>query len=91
VFWISQEGSELKRVDYSYTGLDPAYTIKDGGGRLEFRRLPAGAWIISRWWIRMPVVNFPDSSRRRPAKPDVVAIIEAGGRVLETLPPTGSP
>ena len=88
VFWMTRTGGELRRLDYSYTGLDPAYTMKDGGGRLEFRRLPTGAWIVSKWWIRMPVVNMPGSlGPGRPRKPDVVAINEAGGRVLQTLPP----
>ena len=92
VFWIDPEVSELRRLEYTYTGLDPAFTIKDGGGRLHFRRLATGAWIITQWSIRMPVVDMPVPGGRR-KKPDVVGINEAGGRVLQTFvrsapPPT---
>ena len=84
VFWIDPDVGELRRLEYTYTGLDPAYTIKDGGGRLHFRRLVTGAWIITEWSIRMPVVNMPVPGGRRKT-PDVVGINEAGGRVLQTF------
>ena len=84
VFWIDPDVSELRRLEYTYTGLDPAYTMKDGGGRLHFRRLVTGAWIITEWSIRMPVVDMPAVWERR-KKPDVVGINEAGGRVLQTF------
>jgi hypothetical protein len=84
VFWIDPEVSELRRLEYTYTGLDPAFTMKDGGGRLHFRRLATGAWIITEWSIRMPVVNLPVPGGRQ-KKADVVGINEAGGRVLQTF------
>ena len=90
VFWIDPDVGELRRLEYTYTGLDPAFTMKDGGGRLHFRRLATGAWIITEWSIRMPIVNMPRPGQRN-RKPAVAGISEAGGRVLQTFVRPPSP
>ena len=49
------------------------------GGRTEFRQLPNGAWIVSRWYIRAPTLA-------RNASTNVVRITgaqESGGEVLD--------
>ena len=28
-------------------------------GRVDFEQLPNGAWVIRRWWIRMPLGRIP--------------------------------
>jgi hypothetical protein len=92
VFWIDRPTGEVRRLEFTYTGLDPAYSKEDGGGRLDFRRLPTGAWIVSSWTIKMPVVEKPPRDwRGRPRNPRVIGVNEAGGRVLETLPPIERP
>jgi hypothetical protein len=60
--WLDRRTSELRSLDYRYTSLPRGAARDRSGGRLEFRRLPSGAWIVQSWWIRMPVfvtVNRP--------------------------------
>lgn len=52
--WVDRAGGELRYLEYSYTGLEAELAEAGLGGRVEFRRLPTGAWIISYWYTRMP-------------------------------------
>jgi hypothetical protein len=84
-FWIDAATGEVRSLDFNYTGVPTADVIPDGGGQLAFERLPNGAWIVSRWHIRMPVIQM-DSRGRGGAAAVPVEIREAGGRVLTFLP-----
>jgi hypothetical protein len=85
-FWIDSISGELKRLDYYYTGVPTTDVIPDGGGRLEFQHLPTGAWIISNWYIRMPIIQAAATKKGEPERVIPVVITEAGGRVLEIVP-----
>ncbi|HET6762032.1 MAG TPA: carboxypeptidase regulatory-like domain-containing protein, partial [Longimicrobiaceae bacterium] len=54
--WLDRATAELRRMEYQYTGLRSGRVSDGAGGRLDFRRLPAGDWIVSRWRIRMPLI-----------------------------------
>ncbi len=93
--WIDKYTYELRYLEFNYTRLP--VTIERGriGGRVEFERLQEGPWIVSRWWIRMPVVSY---RRTKPiADPDywtpheLVAIHEVGGWVDEVYTRSGAP
>lgn len=59
VLWLDPLSAELRFMEFEYTQLDRV-DIPPGtwsGGRVEFRRGPSGAWFVSRWWIRTPVVQ----------------------------------
>ncbi len=53
-FWIDRASAELRALDFAFTGLPAAAERADPGGRVEFTPLPDGAWLVSRWEIRMP-------------------------------------
>lgn len=80
--WVHRQSSELRTLEYGYvfpTGERQPLL----GGRVEFTRLPAGAWIVSEWHIRMPrlrgrTVRAPSGERRE--EPYVVGYLERGGR-----------
>jgi hypothetical protein len=55
VLWIDRGTAELRRLEYRYVHVPAHFTSAGAGGRLEFRRLPSGSWMVERWWIRMPV------------------------------------
>ena len=83
--WVDRATSELKLLEYSYTGL--AAELRDAGlgGRVEFRRLPTGAWIVNYWHIRMPRLDITpaDYSRIRAVRPEqrrLIGYIDEGGR-----------
>ncbi|HEX8361233.1 MAG TPA: carboxypeptidase regulatory-like domain-containing protein [Longimicrobium sp.] len=85
VLWMDAKTAELRVLEYGYTG-GRFPDAAEAGGRVEFRRLPSGGWIVSRWRIRMP----SGASRFRPnntAVPGVdpvgVGIAEEAGEVME--------
>jgi hypothetical protein len=57
--WLDPLSAELRFMEFEYTQLDRVDIPPDtwSGGRVEFRRGPSGAWFVSRWWIRTPVVQ----------------------------------
>jgi hypothetical protein len=56
VLWLDRASSELRHLEFQYTRhLQPwPVPLERFGGRVEFTRLENGAWIVERWWIRMP-------------------------------------
>jgi hypothetical protein len=56
VLWMDAATAELRTLEYKYVRYAPAEGA-GVGGKLEFRRLPNGGWIIPRWRILMPVVG----------------------------------
>lgn len=53
VLWLDAASSELRHLEWGYTRVRGA-TAQPPRGRADFVRLPTGAWIISRWWLRIP-------------------------------------
>lgn len=52
--WIDSRTFELRFVEFRYTRLPSMPNIDRSGGEVHFARLPTGAWIVRRWFIRMP-------------------------------------
>ena len=55
VFWLATEPLRLRAVEFEFT--DPPLRGRPGtpGGAVDFRALPTGRWIVSRWRLRMPL------------------------------------
>ena len=60
--WIDRTSSELRRLEFRYTNVPPEQS-DDAGGDVEFTRMANGGWVISRWSIRMPVLERVDQQR----------------------------
>jgi hypothetical protein len=96
--WLDRKTAELRDLEYVYRNL-PALPIDMGseefGGRIEFHRMPTGAWIVERWVIRMPMIvdkgRFASQGTGIPgaAPPaqriQLGAIKEEGGEVTQTV------
>jgi hypothetical protein len=52
--WVDERSFELKFVEFRYTRLPVIRGIDRIGGEVHFARLSTGAWIVDRWFIRMP-------------------------------------
>ena len=83
VLWIERSTLELRFLDFTYAELP--WELPKGvlGGRVEFMRLPTGAWIVKNWWIRMARMGrvvYRESGRQAEAK--VLGYREAGGEVV---------
>src|SRR5919199_2381253 len=57
VLWLDDSTSELRFMEYQYTGLPVPSHGDVMQSRVEFKHLPTGAWIVERWVIRMPLVT----------------------------------
>ena len=90
--WVERLTGELKALEFEYTGLPQGLARSDLGGRVEFLRLPNGAWIISYWHVRLPVVeSYERRVKTRPAPQQIsriVGLLERGGRT--SIAPAGA-
>jgi hypothetical protein len=70
--WIDRTSGFLRWLDFRFVQLErivplssvapprdgePRHPRAEVTGRTDFQRLPGGVWIISRWWIRMPILR----------------------------------
>ncbi len=56
--WLSEESSELRRLDLRYSHLPGEIDDDRLGGNVFFMPTPAGAWIIREWQLRMPIFSL---------------------------------
>ncbi|HSU15435.1 carboxypeptidase regulatory-like domain-containing protein [Longimicrobium sp.] len=93
VMWLDRRTAELRRVEYRYVGGPPESESPRVGGTVEYARLRNGPWIVSRWAIRMPLLQESDLqmsmraaaiSRNADTRLRVVAVRENGGEVTGT-------
>jgi hypothetical protein len=84
--WLERETGHLRYVDYSYTGLPFVRSRADLGGRLEFRQVADGGWIVNRWTIRMPVL----ARQYERMDPVVTALVESGGEIVDIRQVSGA-
>jgi hypothetical protein len=54
--WLDARRFELRFIDFQYTRLPEMPNANQVGGEVHFTRLKSGAWIVDRWFIRMPQV-----------------------------------
>lgn len=71
--WLDRATAALRRIDFRYVNIPPEQQA-GAGASLEFLQLSNGAWIISRWEIRMPVLRREYTTVARGAR---VARLEA--------------
>lgn len=86
-FWVDTLTSELKALDYLYSNLPDDIPGDRAGGRLDFRYLPSGAWIVPQWWIRLPRVGMKTERVRGMSieVAEVVGYVDTGGRAEEVV------
>ena len=54
LIWIDSATSELRRIDFEYIRVPLPAPADSLGGSVEFRHLASGAWIVSKWMLRIP-------------------------------------
>ena len=86
--WVDARSFELRFVAFRYDRLPVPADHPNAGGEVRFARLPSGAWVVSRWFIRMPqfatqrVAELQPMRAAAPAERYVVASYkEEGGDV----------
>lgn len=95
VLWLDARTAELRVLEYRYTGGRQSPVIPgQAGGRVEFRRMPNGAWIVNRWRILMPSAQAAVYSYATPVPTSQsmrATIAEESGQVVEVRLPDGTP
>lgn len=85
VMWIHQYSSELQYIEFGYTNLELPVRTRQLGGRVEFARLPSGAWIVRRWYIRTPIIGYERmwvaGTQEPQFMPVLTGVDEGGGEV----------
>jgi hypothetical protein len=87
--WVDRSSAELRSMDFRYANLSAVESDARPGGQMEFLRLKSGAWAISRWNIRMPVVTRAmeragiGAAIRSQARVDEIRV--AGGELVSVL------
>lgn len=82
--WLDESTAELRWLEYTYEYIDPDLRSDAVGGRVDFRRMPNGTWIVPEWWIRMPAVAQRTGASGRLER-FTSGYLQTGGVVLETM------
>jgi hypothetical protein len=85
VLWLDRATAELRYVEYGYTGLRFRGPVGRLSGRMDFRRLPGGAWVTHSWRLTAPLLS---AERARTEVLDMRryrlwALAERSGRIVE--------
>lgn len=56
IVWLDQATSELRRIVFRYVNAG-LISEHGGGGETHFVRLQSGAWLISAWRLRVPILE----------------------------------
>ena len=78
-FWVDRATSHLGFLEFEYVDVPNPLNRRRSEGRVDFERLPNGAWIVRSWWIRTPLMG-------RAADDDrwwVTGVQMTGGDVVE--------
>ncbi len=81
--WIDRTTAMLHHLDFSYTRLPEGLVAPRAGGRIEFLRVPSGAWIVRDWVIRMPVAEMKQRPMAMGTQLEVAGFREVGGNAAE--------
>lgn len=92
VLWVDRTSAELRSLDYTYVNVASIAERAGAGGHTEFLRLPDGTWTISRWWIRLPIIEttisrepstLPGSPPTQRSSQRLIAIRDSRSDLLE--------
>jgi hypothetical protein len=87
--WLDARTFELRFVEFGYTNLPAFEGAERVGGEVHFGKLSNGAWVTSRWFLRIPQWARPiapvENYSRLPSvvvRPTLHRLVEEGGMVF---------
>jgi hypothetical protein len=102
--WLERSTGKLQYLQFQYVDSsthsgDSTNAIPRATGRIDYRELDDGSWIINDWTVRVPVIAYDvqasqqhgsgdktDSTKNQP-RPYVARLHEFGGNVTEVIMP----
>jgi hypothetical protein len=83
--WLAASRAELRQLDFHYVNLAGPGRGRLGG-HVEFTRMAAGGWIVSRWMLRLPEIGSRATGLGgRGERLELTGIREHGKEVLRVL------
>lgn len=97
--WLDARTYELRALDFRYDRVGPGVDSAAVGGELQFTRLANGAWLVSRWSLRVPStgrsaqpLSTEGSAPWLLVRPTGAALREEGGEVVtDAMRPAARP
>jgi hypothetical protein len=82
--WLDRETARLSFLEFRYDWAPWPEAEGLATGRVEFQEMPSGAWIVRRWWIRMPRMAQVLAGLRE-VRPSLrlTGFSETGGEVIQ--------
>lgn len=82
--WVDPGSAELRWLEFDYRNLDlPDVLMRSRpGGRVEFKALPNGTWIVNSWQIRMPQAKTATNPLTKQLTTELEGVTVQGGEVL---------
>ncbi|MDX2060903.1 MAG: carboxypeptidase regulatory-like domain-containing protein [Gemmatimonadales bacterium] len=79
--WVDRESHELRFLEFSFVRAPASVAAPGIGGRIDFRRLASGAWIVADWYIRVPdrVVIERQQRSRLNRRDSLAGYVDEGG------------
>lgn len=90
--WVHRATGELRHLEYRYVNMPGLLSRTHVGGRVEFLRLPSGAWVVGYWYVRTPdleVAQLRGTGGTQYDLPRHVGYLDLGGRVTIAADTTG--
>ncbi len=81
--WLDRATGALVRLDYVYDWAPWEEVRGVAEGRVEFQKMPTGAFIVRKWWIRMPAIGRVRSPSTGYPGLRLVEIKEVGSEVAD--------
>ena len=88
--WVDRHSGELRHLEFKYVRLPQGLSAPNAGGRVEFMRVPTGAWMVRDWIIRMPIVEQGRTPTYGSAFPQTVGYRQRGGSAVEIKTTAGA-
>lgn len=93
--WMDRASAELRDMEWQYINIAKNVDETATGGMMRFARLANGAWVISQWSIRMPLVEMAIATREATVQfrgvkitgGELVSAISGKGDTLFSSPP----
>jgi hypothetical protein len=83
--WLDEKSAELREIVFRFVNIGEIQQFKPGG-RVHFRRMPSGAWLVDDWSLRFPLLELTQNLVQRLVE---VGYVENGGTLIESsMPPT---
>ena len=82
VLWLDEKSAELREILFHFVNIGEVAKFKPGG-RVHFRRMASGAWLVDNWHLRFPQLELINDRFERLIQ---TGYVEDGGVLVESKP-----